>query len=182
MHRISRIHLSIVVLLALAGLAPAAAPPPPDWFLESLRGRTTDGGLWITDNAEYLEEDGGIDAYGIEWTAGFSATSMTGRLFGLRDGEETGTYWQFRTFWHPGTGEVRVYQFGADGTVGMGTLEIRDSDGAEILVQDFYRPDGGSYRTRHVTLVDGDREQGTSENWVDGAWETGRRYVWYRQG
>lgn len=169
-----------LIALLLTISPPAVTDEAPQWFLENIRAKADAGGVWITDNAAYREADGGIDAYGIEWKLALGGQGLTGRLFGLRDGEEVGPFWEFRTFWHPGVGEARVYQFGLDGTVGIGSMEP-PTDGPEILVQTFYRPDGSEYRSRHVNHVEGDREEGESQTWVDGAWRSDRTYVWHRQ-
>lgn len=170
----------------------AAEPPPaaasrsaisqavPDWFQRSIEERTRDGGVWIADNAAYAEEDGGIEAYGMEWRPGIGGRSMIGRLFSLRDGEETATHWEFRTFWHPVEQTVMVYQFGADGTVGWGPL-TPGADGGDILEQTFAAPDGTTFRVRHESRTEGDRQVGRSLNWVDGEWQPRRSYTWVLQ-
>jgi hypothetical protein len=41
-----------------------------------------------------------MDAYGITWEWGLNKKSPVDRLYGLRDGKEVGTFWEFREFWH----------------------------------------------------------------------------------
>jgi len=76
--------LTLMVATSASGQVETAIP---DWFLEHLSHKTAEGGVWITDNSEYADEDGGIEQYAIEWRLGLGGRSMTGRLYGLRGGD-----------------------------------------------------------------------------------------------
>lgn len=158
--------------------APAENQAIPDWYLRDIEDKTRDGGVWIADNSAYREEDGGIDAFGIEWRAGIGGKSMVGRLFSLRDGQELATHWEFRMFWHPVDREAMAYQFGVDGTVGWGVATPGPDESSSIIEQTFASPDGTVTRVRHETRTEGDRDIGHSFNWVDGEWQPRRTYTW----
>lgn len=160
---------------------PSSAQAIPDWFLRGIEEKTRDGGLWIADNSPYSEEDGGIEAYGIEWRQGIGGKSMAGRLFSLRGGEELATHWEFRLFWHPVEQEAKAYQFGVDGTVGWG-VQTPAADGHSMIIdQTFASPDGTTFRARHETHAEDGKDIGQSFTWVDGHWQPSRSYTWILQ-
>jgi len=160
---------------------PVASSQIPDWFLQDIETKTRGSGIWITDNSAYREEDGGIEAYGIEWKKGIGGMSVVGRLFSLRDGEELATHWEFRSFWHPVEKVAKAYQFGADGTLGQGDAHPGPDPGSMIVEQTFAAPDGTVTRIRHETRTEGDHETGRSLNWIDGQWQPRRTYTWILQ-
>lgn len=172
--------LLLATVPALAAPAPAPAPAP-DWFLAHVADKTAGGGRWLADNSAYRDGDGGIETFVLDWTAGPGATAMTGRLYGLRNGTETPTFWEFRVFWHPGEDRARVYQFGTDGAVGIGVLHAPDGDGMQLLEQTFFAADGSAQETRHATRVEPGREVGTNSALIDGEWVAQRTYTWIRQ-
>lgn len=158
---------------------PSAASAPPEWFVEHNAFLSQKGGRWIADNSAYKSEDEPFDAYGLEWKPGLGDKTLTGRLFGLQDGKDIGTFWEFRVLWHPGEGRAYVHQFGSDGTYGTGTVE-HAGEGKVQITQDFYGPDGTRSRLRH------DSTHGPGE-WVhdqsyglaeDGTWVERRAYEW----
>jgi hypothetical protein len=145
--------LFTVALFVLATSVAARGEPPqekaepiPDWVVAHWEGLI---GIWTTDNAAYKSDRETMDAYGIEWKWGLGKKSLVGRLYGIRDGAEVGSFWQFREFWHPGEGRLVATQFGSDGTYGAGPQERKD-DGTLEMVQTFYDPTtGGVLRVGH---------------------------------
>ena len=79
----------------------------------------------------------------------------------MQDGREGPTFWEFRQFWHPGEQQMMVYQFGRDGTVGLGALTRLDDHHHELL-QTFYRPDGTAFHSGHRTEMREDEQRGQS--------------------
>jgi hypothetical protein len=86
-------------------------------------------GTWIADNSAFKDANDTTDAYGIDWSWGLGRKSLIGRLYGIKDGKEIGTFWEFREFWDPGQGQVMATQFGGNGTYGVGPHEIRADGG-----------------------------------------------------
>ena len=173
--------LTCALLAAPLAAAESATPePPPAWFLEHIEFMTRDGGVFHTDNSRYLSSEEPWEVYGLEWEKGPSRQTLRGRLFGLRGGEEAGTFWEFHTYWHPGEGKAYIYQVGGDGTLGIGTLEPPGADGSARLEQTFYHVGGAVTRVAHVTRDHGDTHETDSLDWVDGAWQARRSYVWHR--
>jgi hypothetical protein len=162
------------------GGAAADSAPPPAWFRDLLRRHTAGSGRWIADNAAYRSDAEPADAYGVEWRLGLGNQTLHGRLFGLRDGKEIATYWEFWMIWHPGDRRVLAHQLGAWGTLGVGPMEP-DGRGGTVLHQVFYDLDGAQRRVRHDSRFEGDTEITTSYDWVNGAWVKRRTYVWQRQ-
>ncbi len=157
----------------------AAGPTPPEWFVQHNAFLTQGSGRWITDNAAYRSEDEPYDAYGLEWKSGLGGQTVTGRLFGLQNGREVGTFWEFRILWHPGEGQGHIMQYGGDGTLGTGTMEPR-GEGKVWMVQDFYNPDGSRVRLAHESTHGPgawvhDRSFMMSS---DGEWLARRSYDW----
>ncbi len=136
-------------------------------------------GRWIADNSAYKSEQEPYDAYGIEWHAAFDDTTMRGRLFGLKDGIETGDFWEFRQFWHPHRKEAVLQQFGTGGAVGLGTL-WRDGQLTKAD-QQFYSSSGSVSRSGHASYFDAaDRHVTDSFEIVNDEWLPRRHYVWQR--
>ncbi len=152
---------------------PVAAPT---WFAEHIRLMTNGDGRWFADNSDYQSDDEPFDQYGLEWTSEMNGNLMRGRLFGVRDGEETGAFWTFSVMWDPARGRAMVYQVGGDGTLGVGHLT--HSTRGEELVMDFTSPAGSSYRTRHTeTTANGVRTSESFQHSEDG-WQPSRTYHW----
>lgn len=168
-------------MLLLAGpqdLPPAA--PPPAWYLEHVTNMTRDGGRWIADNSDYLSDRETDDAYGVEWIAAPGGAAMCGRLFGLREGQETREYWRFMDYWDPETRKVVSSQFGR-GRVGHG--ETTNDDGVLVTAQrlrTFHgKTDGIGHRTENP-----DPDTHIAESFqidADGEWTPNRNYTWVRQ-
>jgi hypothetical protein len=171
------------VALCAAGVAAsteAQVNAPPAWMQHEMESLTRDGGRWITDNAAYRGPDEPHDAYGLEWSWGIGRKTVRGRLFGLQGGRDVGTFWEFRMVWHPGRREVLLYQFGGDGTLGVGPM-IALADGRTEAVQTFYAPDGTVARVRHLTRTDGDTHETSSFDEDGSGWKPRRTYVWRRE-
>ena len=169
-------HLSLSPPGAFEGAALEPAPPHVVAFWERLVG------TWVADNTPYKSDLDPMDAYGIEWKWGLNRKSIVGRLYGIRDGKEIGTFWEFREFWHPGERRVVAMQFGTEGTYGAGPHEI-DADGASEMLQVFHDPARtNSTKIGHRAHLKGDVHTTTSFN-VDekGVWTERRTYVWRRQ-
>lgn len=178
-----RLPVLMVLLFAASELtfsqasnSPTAAP---EWFAREIATLTSGSGRWIADNSEYKSEQEPFDAYGTEWTASFDGTTLSGRLFGIKDGKETVNFWEFRQYWHPGRGEAVVEQFGWGGTVGVG---IAWQDGATTRSdQTFFAPDGSASRTGHISeFPDNDTHITRSFDIEDGIWQARRTYTWRR--
>jgi hypothetical protein len=158
----------------------AAAAPPPDWFLEEIKALSGGTGRWIADNSAYKSADEPFEAYGLEWRAGFDGVTMTGRLFGLKDGVETPTFWEFRQYWHPGKSGAVLDQFGWGGVIGTGAM-VREG-ATTVTDQVFYQPDGSTRREGHrAHFSDSDTHVTQSFDIVGGEWKPRRSYVWKRE-
>ncbi|MHA7871686.1 MAG: hypothetical protein ACX939_04985 [Hyphococcus sp.] len=177
-----RLALYIVCTLFLisAPTASSAETPatPPQWYLDDIAFLTRDGGRWIASNADYKSDNEKIDAFVLEWTQGY-AQSMTGRLYGVVDGETTRDFWRFRQYWHPGEGNAVLEQFGAGGAVGVGVI-WQEGEMMKSL-QTFYAPDGGVREAGHITR-NPDTETHVTESFdiIDGDWRPRRSYTWKR--
>ncbi len=169
---------SLVVALLLLLPRPGASQEGgiPESALELMRAEV---GTWKADNSAYSGEEEPFDAYAIDWAWNPGHTSLTGRLYGLRESREVGTFWTFHQFWHPGQRTMVVQQLGRDGTFGTGQVRIVEP-GVSELVQLFYAPDGSTREERHLTRHSVDRRQGTSFRRVNGKWEERRTYTWVR--
>ncbi len=180
--RIPRLlHACVLACAALIGSGRAmlsAQSEPPPWFLEEIKGATAGSGRWITDNRTYVGPNEPADQYGLEWRKGLGGLSMTGRLFGLRAGQEIATYWQFLIYWHPDRQVAVMLQVSAGGVVGEGTM--MEAEGGTVAEQVFYSPDGGNRRVRHESVVGEQERRDNSFDWADGAWRAGRSYTWRR--
>ena len=155
------------------------AQPIPAWILANWEHLI---GTWVADNGAFKNETDTMDAYGIEWTWGLGEKSLVGRLYGIRDGQEVGTFWQFREFWHPGKAEVLTTQFGSDGSYGEGP-STQTQDGTIEMLQTFYDPTtGGVFRVGHRSTLEGDLHTTRSFDVSDGGvWTERRTYLWRRR-
>lgn len=187
MRRLTVLLCGLLLSTLHAPLEAADAPPEsgaaiPEWFRDDVRALSADGGVWVADNAAYRSEDEPFDAYGITWTSSFDDTTLSGRLYGLRDGVDVGTFWEFRQYWDPLRGVAVLEQFGHGGMVGIGTAKPGE-DGVMVSDQTFARPGGPSWRSGHRNRFLGTgRYETRSFDIVDGAWKAKRVYVWVRQG
>jgi hypothetical protein len=161
-----------------AAVSATAAPIPA----EVLASWTKLAGTWIADNSEYRSEQEPFDAYGLDWQPGLDGTTLTGRLYGLTDGREVATFWEFRDFWHPGDRQVISTQFGMGGTYGAGPHTIR-GDGTSEMLQTFYSPAAGTVtRIGHRSELRGTEHVTRSfDVQPDGGWVPRRVYTWHKQ-
>jgi hypothetical protein len=135
-------------------------------------------GTWIADNAAYRSAEEPFDAFGIDWTWGIGKQSIVGRLYGLQSGRESGTFWEFREFWHPGEGQLLATQFSADGTYGVGPHH-RKPDGTMEMLQVFHGQTGPATRVGHRSELKGNEQTTHSfDVAADGTWKPRRTYVW----
>ena len=179
--RIAGSLVACLLLLAAPGARAeeAAWVPAPDWFREHIDFLSRDGGDFRTDNTPYRSDAEPWDAYGLKWEKGPSGQTVHGRLFGIRDGETSGSFWEYLIYWHPAEGEARIVQVGTGGAVGTGTIEPAAEDGVQRSEQTFFTPEG-SFRMAHLVSNEGDVHDTQVERWVDGAWQPQRGYVWHR--
>lgn len=139
-------------------------------------------GTWVADNSKYKSAPADMDAYALEWSWGLNKKTLLGRLYGIRNGKEVGTFWQFREFWHPGERRLITTQYGSDGSYGVGPHDVKP-DGSSELLQTFYDPELRSVtRIGHRSTLAGDAHTTISFD-VDGkgTWKERRTYVWRRQ-
>ena len=179
--------IRLTATLVLVTVAVVVAAPSnedrgglPDWLEEHMLFSTRDGGRHVTDNSAYQSAGEPADQYAVEWSYGLGKKSMKGRLFGLRDGEEIGTYWEIRLFWHPGRREAVLHQYGGDGRVAVGTVSEADDGGLRALM-DITAPDGTvtSVRDDH-SPADGDTHTTASFVRQGDEWRARRSYTWSR--
>lgn len=185
------IPLTLVLLSSLVGTAfifePLTSTPSttssdmPDWFIQSMEEATAGTGRWVADNSAYHSDSEPYDAYGLEWTWGIGKKSLKGRLFVMNEGEDLGTVWEFRQVWHPGEQQAYLYQYGSNGTFGVGTLRYLGGEQTESE-QTFFSPDGTTFKIGHRSERIDDEDHSQSFNILaDGTWEVRRSYVWKRE-
>lgn len=173
--------LPLVASVALIFAPVAAAAQPPAWFAGEIKALTAESGRWVADNSAYKSENEPFDAYVIEWTAGFDGHTMTGRLYGLKDGVATPAFWEFRQYWHPGRGAAVLDQFGWGGVLGSGTM-ANGGDGVTVTDQTFFQLDGTTRREGHRSHFRGaDTHVTESFDIVGENWTPRRTYVWKLQ-
>ena len=177
--------LTVAVLFSLAAIVSGGTEnvyldPIPEYILEDWERRTQGTGVWITDNTAYQSENEPYDAYGLHWEYGIGKMHLKGRLYGLIDGKEAGTFWQFTEFWDPATSEHRVVQISADGTVGQGLI-WQESDGRVKEQQTFTHPDKEPFSTGHRIWMENGNQHVQSYNIIDDEWQERRFYIWERQ-
>ena len=175
---------ALTALAWMPGIASAEAQagPLPEWFLEHNDFMARDGGRFETSNADYQSEQEPWEAYGMVWEKGPTGHTVRGRLFGIRDGQDTAPFWEFYVYWHPGEGAARILQVNSAGTAGLGTIDPPDENGAHRMDQTFHNPDGTTMRMGHITANTGDTHDTQSLRWVEGEWQPNRHYLWKRVG
>lgn len=182
-HVLAAFPVLLLLCLAAAPEAEEASKTPggpPAWLEEHMQSMARGSGRWETDNAPYRSEKEPSDAYGMEWRWGIGRSSITGRLFGIKEGREIDTFWEYRLFWDPGTKKAMMLQFAAWGAVGMG--EVRDAgEGTTEMEQVFHEADGSKWEGRHRSTLAGDEYRTESFSRKDGGWASNRVYVWHRR-
>ena len=170
--------ITLVIFLLPAALA-ATDNIAPAWYLKEIATLTAGSGRWVADNSMYRSEQEPFDAYATEWVAGFGGTTMTGRLYGIHDGEHSVDFWEFRHYWHTGLQKVVVEQFGWGSAVGLGTAWQEES--ATHTRQTFYAADGSAREDGHVSYFpDSDTHVTESFDIDDDEWVARRKYTWRR--
>lgn len=169
----------------LAAAAPSAAQEAsaakvPDWFRADVQYLARDGGRWSAVNANPSEP---YEKWGMEWRASPDGTSLTGRLFGIRDERESGDLWQFRQFWHPTEKRAYVLQWGGGGMYGVGHLTRMGEDWG-VLEQQFHMLDGRTFRIGHIYRIPAPDQRVTEQYDVlpnDGSWRLDHKLTWRRE-
>ncbi len=164
------------------GQSSAAQAVMPKWLTEHFEFLVSGKGRWIADNAKFKSEREPFDEYGMEWTWGLGKKSLKGRLFGLRDKKELGTFWEFIIFWHPTQRRVIAQQFNGGGIFGEGEMKMVQSEGKAVieLDQTFHGPDGAIWKQRHQNIDGKDEFHAQNFDFVNGKWNPDRIYVWKR--
>jgi hypothetical protein len=150
----------------------------PQWLEKNMSQAMQGSGKWIADNSRYKSEQEPYDAYGIQYSWGLGKKSLNSRLYGITNGTEAGTFWEYRLFWHPGEKKAFLHQFGGDGTFGSGELKPLGESGKFELIQTFFSPDGSTWQTKHESIETEKERQTISFSYQDGAWKENRTYVW----
>jgi hypothetical protein len=178
--------IGITIAMFCASLAAndsADSAEPPGWYLENIQFLTADGGTWIADNSAYKSDDDVWDAYVIIWRTGPGGYSMSGRMFGVANGERSKMdFWLFSQFWNPVRKVAVVEQYGW-GTIGIGTLTQGRDQGDAVVEQTFAGFDGVSTRKGHRSTNPSNVSQITTSYDIedDGQWIEKRTYEWKRQ-
>lgn len=176
------VSLAAIVLLASPRVH-AQAGAIPDWLKEHMAYMTQGSGIWIADNVAFKGENEPFDAYATQWQYGVGKVSLTGVLYGLRDGSQTPNFWEYHVYWHPKEQKAVFQQVGIGGAVGIG--EIRNSetgDGTQRMTEMiFYQPDGTSFRDLHRLYELPNEHKTSSYKFADDDWVLQRQYDWKLQ-
>lgn len=167
-------------LLAFTLISFGSTAQIPDQVLRHWEVLTANGGTWIADNSAYINDTEKADAYGITWTYGLGKTSVTGRLFGIKDGKEFGTFWEFRVFYHPEQKKLMYHQYGWGAGLGIAEMKLIDDTRSEDVVALMY-PDGTSSKVKHENDTRSDIQYAQSYEWKDGEWKKQRYYEWKKK-
>lgn len=151
----------------------------PDWALDDWKKRCSGSGHWLAENG-YKNEQEPNDAYGLHWQYGPDKQSIKGRLYGMVDGREGATYWEFLIFWDAAEQVVKVIQTGSNGMVGLGALACV-YDGAIKMQQRFAAPDGTVFYSGHLENWDAGMINSRSFDIVAGKWIEKRQYIWKKK-
>ena len=150
----------------------------PDWFLKDMESLI---GTWLTSNEKYKSENEPYDSYGVEWKWGIGKTSMTGRLFGIKDNKEIGDFWQYRQYWDAEKNEGVLIQFGYNGTKGEGPIKLL-SDGKTESIQSFSSPGAKTWGLKHISFIEDNVHTTISYNKNEkGEWQLNRTYKWEKK-
>jgi hypothetical protein len=180
-----------IALAILVGLVSLRLPTAAVATMQERRGleewrahvasQVSDGSIWWTSNQEYVEIDGGIDAFGMRFEAIPGGVAARGCLWSIRGDETLRPSWEFFMAWDPIEEQAMLYQVSPGGTFGFGHRRI-DENGLEVAEQTFRDASGQEFKVRHETrTVDEDTREGGSFDWVDGEWIPRRSYQWVRR-
>ena len=170
--------LALTPILPTAALEAQEASPREMW-MERLAAEAP--GVWIASNADYLEEDGGTEIYGLDWQVLPGGVASRGCLWGETDGVAT-IFWEFSQLWDPVENRGIIYQSAPNGSIAIGYYRPEWGE-AEGMVQVLLAPDGSGVEIRHTTEHDGpDIRQDRSFTREIGAveWVPSRGYRWDR--
>lgn len=168
---------SILTLLVLYIGFSLAQAQIPERIVKEWEMLTAHSGTWVADNSAYKNENETADAYAITWTYGLGKTSLRGRLFGIQDGKETPTFWEFRMYYHPEEKKLMYQQYGWGGVLGIAEMTLPDATHSSDVAT-FYNPDGTSYKIKHDNDTRNNTQYAQSYQWKDGVWEKQRYYEW----
>lgn len=150
----------------------------PEWFFQDLAANV---GTWITDNSNYQSTTEPHDSYAVEWQWGIGNTSITGRLYSIKDGKESGEFWQFRQYWDNLNNQAVIQQFGNHSVIGTGTMQYV-KPGKTETIQTFSMADGTSWKVKHVNLLQDNVLTTTSYSLdKEQQWQENRTYQWHKQ-
>lgn len=146
----------------------------PEWFIKEINAQE---GTWIADNSQYPED--GVDKYVIDWQLSPLKNSLYGRLYGVKDSLEGGTFWTFHKYFDPSKNEVILMQISYNGSLGIGVIKHNDNN-ESVVKQTFTDPKGISRLEGHkMTYPDDATEIGSSYSISEsGAWTLKRTYTW----
>jgi hypothetical protein len=167
--------MKLQVILLFLSISMSGYGQIPTEVMNDWNQLTEQGGTWISE-----DNTGTYDAWGMKYTWGLGKKSVDGILYAIRDGEDIGTLWQYKIFYHPVEGKIVLEQWGSDGSYGEGTIVIRSASTSEN-VSTFYNPDGSIFRLKHVQELQSGVK--TSQTFVSGEnddWVTDRLYTWRR--
>lgn len=138
-------------------------------------------GIWKADNSPYKNQNEPMTAYVLEWKFSELKNSIYGKLYGLVDTTNVGTFWEFHQYWNPNTARIEVTQIGGDGTIGNGSLIIINSVEYE-LIQLFTNTKKETRFEKHTYLRPKANTEITSsfEKDLNGNWIKKRTYSWLR--
>ena len=139
-----RIYFIIFALYALPGMAQESPDYLPKEVIADWEKLTRNGGNWVADNSAYKNDNEPFEAYGLTWTWGFANKSLNGKLYGIKDGKNAGTFYEFKMFYHPKENKIMYYQFGTDGSIGEGEVKLTGKN-SEIITT-FFVPGGDSFK------------------------------------
>ena len=168
-----------ILLLSFISAGNAQELGIPDWYLQEIQ---SEAGTWIADNRKYKSDQEPFEYYVIEWEYGINKKSLIGKMYGLRNGENSEPFWEFRKYWDGEKKIPIVMQFGGDGTIGIGELKRKNEKETELL-QVFTSPTGSQYRVGHRTLViDSLSHVGSSFSVNEqNEWVENRSYTWTKK-
>ena len=156
---------------------PSPPHPIPQEVRDSWAMYTKNGGIWITENSQYKNDQEPFDAYGMEWEWGLGQSHIKGRLYCIQDGKDVGTVWQFLNFWDPQNQEEKIIQIGSTGMIGQGSISYQD-DGSSKSSEKFVNPDGGSFESGHHSWFKDGALHTQSYDINNNKWTKRRFYIW----
>jgi hypothetical protein len=138
-------------------------------------------GIWKADNSAYKNENEPITAYVIEWRFGELENSIYGKLYGLIDTSNVGTFWEFHQYWNPIEKKIEILQIGSNGAIGIGFLNVI-SDNKYELIQLFIDNEGVKRREKHIYIKPNNYTEMTTsfEESNSQIWIQKRTYSWLK--